>query len=80
MRKTYQVTEYGSFVRDKEVTGCTSLPQDTTTIAILPNLLRNLPKSLQQRLHLWLWDNIGYKRDRITALSNPCAKMLYGSK
>lgn len=29
MRKTYQITEYGSFVRDKEVTGCTSLPQDT---------------------------------------------------
>jgi len=29
MRKTYQITEYGSFVRDKEVVGCTSLPQDT---------------------------------------------------
>lgn len=29
MRKTYQITEYGSFVRDKEVAGCTSLPQDT---------------------------------------------------
>lgn len=29
MRKTYQITEYGSFVRDKEVAGCTSLSQDT---------------------------------------------------
>ena len=29
MRKTYQITEYGSFVRDKEVIGYTSLPQDT---------------------------------------------------
>lgn len=29
MRKTYQVTEYGSFVRDKEVLGSTSLPPDT---------------------------------------------------
>ena len=29
MRKTYQITEYGSFVRDKEIVGCTSLPQDT---------------------------------------------------
>ena len=29
MRKTYQITEYGSFVRDKEVAGCISLPQDT---------------------------------------------------
>lgn len=29
MRKTYQTTEYGSFVRDKEVIGHTSLPQDT---------------------------------------------------
>jgi len=29
MRKTYQITEYGSFVRDKEVIGHTSLPQDT---------------------------------------------------
>lgn len=29
MRTTYQITEYGSFVRDKEVDGYTSLPQDT---------------------------------------------------
>jgi len=29
MRKTYQITEYGSFVRDKEVSGSTSLPPDT---------------------------------------------------
>ena len=29
MRKTYRVTEYGSFVRDKEVAGYSSLPQDT---------------------------------------------------
>ena len=29
MRKTYQITEYGSFVRDKEVIGHTSLPQET---------------------------------------------------
>ena len=29
MRKTYQITEYGSFVRDKEVLGSISLPQDT---------------------------------------------------
>ena len=29
MRKTYQITEYGSFVRDKEVSGRTSLPPDT---------------------------------------------------
>lgn len=29
MRKTYQIIEYGSFVRDKEVVGYTSLPQDT---------------------------------------------------
>ena len=29
MRTTYQITEYGSFVRDKEVFGYTSLPQDT---------------------------------------------------
>ena len=29
MRKTYQITEYGSFVRDKEVLGNTSLPPDT---------------------------------------------------
>lgn len=29
MRKTYQITEYGSFVRDKEVLGSTSLPPDT---------------------------------------------------
>lgn len=29
MRKTYQIIEYGSFVRDKEVLGYTSLPQDT---------------------------------------------------
>ena len=29
MRKTYQITEYGSFSRDKEVFGYTSLPQDT---------------------------------------------------
>lgn len=29
MRTTYQTTEYGSFVRDKEVLGYTSLPQDT---------------------------------------------------
>ncbi len=29
MRKTYQITEYGSFVRDREVSGYTSLPQDT---------------------------------------------------
>ena len=28
MSKTYQITEYGSFVRDKEVFGCTSLPAD----------------------------------------------------
>lgn len=29
MRKTYQITEYGSFVRDKEVLGSTSLSPDT---------------------------------------------------
>lgn len=29
MKKTYQITEYGSFSRDKEVFGYTSLPQDT---------------------------------------------------
>lgn len=29
MRKTYQITEYGSFVRDKEVSESTSLPPDT---------------------------------------------------
>lgn len=29
MRKTYQITEYGSFVRDKAVLGSTSLPPDT---------------------------------------------------
>lgn len=29
MRKTYQITEYGSFARDKEVLGSTSLPPDT---------------------------------------------------
>ena len=29
MRKTYQITEYGSFVRDKEVLGSISLPPDT---------------------------------------------------
>ena len=29
MRKTYQITEYGSFVRDREVPGYISLPQDT---------------------------------------------------
>ena len=29
MRKTYQIIEYGSFVRDKEVLGYTSLPQNT---------------------------------------------------
>jgi len=29
MRKTYQTTEYGSFVRDKEVLGSISLPPDT---------------------------------------------------
>ena len=29
MGKTYQITEYGSFVRDKEVQGCVSLPQGT---------------------------------------------------
>lgn len=27
--KTYQITEYGSFVRDREVPGCISLPQST---------------------------------------------------
>lgn len=29
MRKTYQITEYGSFARDKEVLGSISLPPDT---------------------------------------------------
>ena len=29
MRKAYQITEYGSFVRDKEVLGSASLPPDT---------------------------------------------------
>ena len=29
MRRTYQITEYGSFTRDKEVHGYTSLPHDT---------------------------------------------------
>ena len=29
MRRTYQITEYGSFTRDKEVFGYTSLPHDT---------------------------------------------------
>lgn len=29
MRTTYQITEYGSFVREKEVFGYTSLPHDT---------------------------------------------------
>lgn len=29
MGKTYQITEYGSFVRDKEVQGCILLPQGT---------------------------------------------------
>ncbi len=29
MRKTYQIIEYGSFIRDKEVSGYTSLPKDT---------------------------------------------------
>lgn len=29
MRKAYQITEYGSFVRDKEVLRSTSLPPDT---------------------------------------------------
>lgn len=29
MGKTYQITEYGSFSRDKEVLGYTALPQDT---------------------------------------------------
>ena len=29
MRKTYQIIEYGSFVRDKEVPGYTSLPKNT---------------------------------------------------
>lgn len=28
MRETYQITEYGSFVRDKEITGCISLPHN----------------------------------------------------
>ena len=29
MGKTYQITEYGSFVREKEVQGCVTLPQRT---------------------------------------------------
>ena len=29
MRATYQITEYGSFVSEKEVAGCISLPHDT---------------------------------------------------
>lgn len=29
MRATYQITEYGSFVRDREIVGYTSLPQGT---------------------------------------------------
>ena len=29
MRKSIQIKEYGSFVRDKEAAGYTSLPQDT---------------------------------------------------
>ena len=29
MRKTYQITEYGSFMREKEVSGYTSLPKNT---------------------------------------------------
>lgn len=29
MKRTYQIIEYGSFVRDKEVLGYTSLPQNT---------------------------------------------------
>ncbi len=29
MRKTYTITEYGSFVKDKEVAGYTSLPSNT---------------------------------------------------
>lgn len=29
MRATYQITEYGSFVRDKEIAGCISLPYNT---------------------------------------------------
>ena len=29
MGKTYQITEYGSFVREKEVQGCVALPQRT---------------------------------------------------
>ncbi len=29
MGKTYQITEYGSFVREREVQGCISLPQGT---------------------------------------------------
>lgn len=29
MRKTYQIIEYGSFVRGKDILGYTSLPQDT---------------------------------------------------
>lgn len=29
MRTTYQITEYGSFVRNKEMSGYTSLPEDT---------------------------------------------------
>ena len=29
MRKTYRITEYGSFVRDKAVEGYTTLPHDT---------------------------------------------------
>lgn len=31
-KKTYQITEYGSFVKEKEVAGYTSLPQDTFDI------------------------------------------------
>ncbi len=29
MGKTYQITEYGSFTRDKGIAGYTSLPPDT---------------------------------------------------
>lgn len=46
MRRTYQIVEYGSFVREKEVAGYTSLPQNTFD-ALEDFILSNKSKDME---------------------------------
>ena len=76
MGKTYQITEYGSFVRDREVQGCIPLPQgtfDALESFILTNSSRDTDALELMGLSARKGIGKSIRNDKINALYTQCS-------